>query len=114
MRLSINRPNKTNKKSAAAAGLTGFPIIAYWKELKGTIVAKEPTNPTFIKKAQAQTVPEEGVDAALNTKFIFNENFNVPVFIGRTKVFQYTRSNRKKLDRRTMEPIMKSMPQQYL
>lgn len=58
--------NKRNKKSTTATGLTGFPASTYWKELKEMIVTKEPPNPTF-KKTQAPTVPEAGVDVALNT-----------------------------------------------
>ena len=76
-------------------------------------MAEIATNPT-LDKACAPTVPEVNVDAPLNIKFSINENFDVPVFLlEKTKIFQFERGGRKKLERKIMKHIMKSIPRKF-
>lgn len=63
-------------------------------------MVEKPLNPT-IKKTQAPTVLEEGVDEILNVEFSFNVNFDIPAFTGKMKVFDFTTCCRNKLKRRT-------------
>ena len=109
--LKKKKKKKTNVASAST-GLSGFPSTAYWKELKGTTTAVDPTNPTFAN-ARPPTVPEEDADVPLNKKYNFEEVIDVPVFSAKTKVYEFKRNGEIKIDVATKEPIMKKIPRKH-
>ncbi|OEU12697.1 hypothetical protein FRACYDRAFT_243954 [Fragilariopsis cylindrus CCMP1102] len=109
--LKKKKKKKTNVASVST-GLSGFPSTAYWKELKGTTTAVDPTNPTFAN-ARPPTVPEEDADVPLNKKYNFEEVIDVPVFSAKTKVYEFKRNGEIKIDVATKEPIMKEIPRKH-
>lgn len=57
---------------------------------------------------------EEDADESLNVKSNFSEKFDIPIIFTRnTNIYQYTKGNRKRLDRRTRKSIMNAIYRQF-